>query len=493
MMCRVQSCALNGVQGSIITLEVDKNVGFPGISIVGLVDNAIQESKQRVKSAIKHSGFIYPSTHLITVNFAPADIRKEGSHFDLALAIALLLDITKLVKPLPLLLGELSLDGSLRGVRGVLPMLLAAQKQGITEAVVPAENVAEVAILQGITVKIARNLQDVISYIYGALELPIAENIPPDEITCDVTFDDIAGQEAAKRALLIAASGGHNVLFSGPPGSGKTMLAKAMRSILPDLPLSERIEVMSIYSARGLSYRTSSPPFRSPHHSSSPTSLAGGGSNPHPGEITLAHHGVLFLDEFPEFSRASLELLREPLEDRSITISRAKQSVTFPAAMQLIASMNPCPCGYLGDKDISCSCRAFEIANYQKKISGPLLDRIDMHIHVPRVSSQSILTSQHNSLGTLNYRSIVTRVRAKSLERGFINTYIPSKKISGICSMQSSAKQLLISASEKMHLSGRGINRVLKIARTIADIEYSDEISVSHIAESLQYRLKNTP
>ena len=499
MIHKIFSVAHQGLEGRLVEIEAGMSYEMPGFVIVGLPDAAVQEAKERVKHAILNSGFEFPKRKL-TVNLAPADIRKEGPAFDLALALAILLCNKQINVSVDkaLFIGELALDGSLRATRGVLPAAIFAKKQQFKTIFVPPANQHEAALVSGLEVIPVSNLAETIDHLEGRKIIPAAAKTEYDwqnqPYESDMKY--VKGQEQAKRALEIAAAGAHNIIMSGPPGSGKTLLARTLPTILPELTEEEILEVTKIYSIAGLLSRDQpvikTRPFRSPHLSSSGVALVGGGANPKPGEISLAHRGLLFLDELPEFPRMVLEHLRQPLEDGVISISRAQGTYQYPARFILVASQNPCPCGYASDPERECTCTMNQKIQYQKKISGPLLDRIDLHLEVPRVPIDKIQNDEEaESSSDIRKRvAAAHEIQNKRFAKLSIryNSEMRPQDLNEFCRLNIDARNLLKQAAEKLRLTTRSYYRIIKLARTIADLEQNSEIETKHIAEALQYR-----
>lgn len=514
MVVKINSATVIGLEAYKIEVEVDTVNSIPQIVIVGLPDTAVNEAKERLRLAIKNSKFSFPQTKVV-INLAPADLKKEGTGFDLAMAVGILVKegaITAPQKDLErtVFIGELSLDGAIRPVVGILPIICSLKEMEIERVILPHDNLKEASFVDNIEVLGAKNLVDVVAHLNGATQLTkIKQDIEDylansvDDLEFEYDFSNIKGQKMAKKALEIAAAGGHNVLMCGVPGSGKTLLSRSFPSILPPLDKNEAIELTKIYSVSGL-LDTQNPlitkrPFRSPHHSASAVGIIGGGTNPKPGEITLAHRGVLFLDEMVEFPRQVLEVLRQPLEDNEVTISRASSSAKYPANFTLLAAMNPCPCGFLGDSQKNCTCNEFQVRRYKTKLSGPLLDRIDIQIDVPRLSEEELLNIKQDGESSKDIRKRVTRARKIQLERYkkantkiYTNSELTPKLITQFCKIDDTTRAMLKSAINQFKLSARAYDRLLKISRTIADLEPDattiSKITPAHVALALQFR-----
>jgi len=504
MSSKIFSAAVIGLDAELVEVEADIGGGQMGLfTIVGLPDAAVNESRERIRSAIKNSDLDFPKLKA-TVNLAPADLKKQGPSYDLPIAVSILANVLKMCEAQifreSLFVGELALNGNLRPINGILPIVIKAKKVGIKTIFVPEQNATEAQLIPGIKVLPVKSLKQLFRHLVGAELIPLPANTVFSFSNQNHPADmrNIQGQEHVKRAMEIAAAGAHNMLMSGPPGSGKTLIARTMPSILPDLTLNEALEITKIYSVAGLLNHQSSlvtrGPFRSPHHTASGVALVGGGAWPRPGEISLSHRGVLFLDEFAEFPRAVMENLRQPLEDGIINISRAAGNLCFPAKFILISAINPCPCGYFGDKEKDCICTPVQIINYKRKISGPILDRIDLHIEVPRIKFEKLISNTPAE----DSKAIKTRVqkaRDKQSSR-FTNSHfvtnseMNSEAVKKFCQVDENCQQLLKNAVNQMHLSARSYFRILKIARTIADLDDSENIKIQHLAEALQYRPK---
>ncbi len=502
MLAKVNSCAVVGLEGYMVQVEVDISPGLPAFFVVGLPDEAVQESRERVRAAVRNSSYTFPMRR-VAVNLAPADLKKEGPAYDLSIAVGILLateqiaaNVTRIV-----FLGELSMDGALRHTSGILPMVGVAHQQGFTDIVVPSADAREAGLIEGTRIMPFDSLAVLAAYLRG--DTPAPEYKPDSSVVLEapsiaasIDLAEIKGQEHVKRAMEVAAAGGHNVVMCGPPGSGKTLLARALPGILPSLNTEEALEVTKIYSVCGL-LPSDTPlirqrPFRSPHHTISNAGLVGGGRWPRPGEISLSHHGVLFLDEMPEFGHAVLEVLRQPLEDKVVTISRANGSLTFPANFMLVGAMNPCPCGFFGDPYRACTCPPTVVARYHRRISGPFMDRMDIYVEVPHIEYEKLAD---NRLGekSENVRKRVEAARALQLTRFkgskiTCNAEMTPAEVRENCRLEDSAQSLLKAAMKQLYLSARAFHRILKLARTIADLENAEFIQSHHLAEAIQYR-----